>query len=307
MKLFRHRITQNVIGLGILLGALFCIFPPEILIFRHWAAYGGQIMVGYVALGLLFLVIRQDKLTFVSFFSAALLALFIKISSNPVIRLDEVSGSPSIEVAQLDLDGLSEPYEQLSILENQPADLLILQSLDPLSVRLLRDSLLDEFPYQFGTNHLDQALWVFSRWPMGVYHINDEPEQPEVAGLMYIPELKDTLEFIATYMYPVFTRADIKGYQSHLQFNNDIIEDRQHPILVIGQFNEVSWAPDIRHFREKSGLQDSRRGFLPGLQDLWDKPTHHVFFSEELSCTGFHNKVDSTGRFLGISGTYQWK
>lgn len=307
MNIFRHRIFLNLVGLGILLGALFCIFPPEMLIFRRWAAYAGQIMVGYVALGLFFLIVRLDRLTFVSFFSAALLALFIKTSSNPVLRLEAVKNSPLIDVAQLDLAGLADPFGQLSILVDQPADLLVLQSLDLFAVEQLRDSLLEEYPYQFGTNHLDQALWVFSRWPMGVYHINDEPEQPEVAGLMYIPELKDTLEFIATYMYPVFTRADIKGYQSHLEFNQTIIQDRRHPMLMIGQFNEVSWAPDIRNFRDKSLLKDSRRGFLPGFSDLLDKPTDHIFFSEELTCVGFRNRVDSTGRFLGISGTYQWQ
>ncbi len=307
MNIFSHRITLNLVGLGIILGALFCIFPPEILIFRHWAAYAGQIMIIYVGLGLLFLLIRQDKLTFVCFFSTALLALFIKTSSNPVLHLEAVTNSPSIEVAQLDFAGLSDPYGQLSILKDQPADLLVLQSLDLPAVQQLRDSLQAEYPFQFGTNHIDQALWVFSRWPMGVYHINDEPDQPEVAGLMYIPELMDTLEFIATFMYPIFTRADIKGYQTHLKFNETIIQERQHPILMIGQFNEVSWAPDIRKFRDNTLLKDSRRGYLPGFNDLLDKPTDHIFYSKELSCVGFRNRVDSTGSFLGISGTYQWK
>ncbi len=307
MRIFSHRILINIIGLGIILGALFCIFPPEILIFRRWAAYAGQIMVGYVALGLLFLVIRQDRLTFVCFFSAVLLALFIKTSSNPVLRLEARTSSPTIEVAQLDLAGLADPFAQLGILMNRPADLLVLQSLDLLAVGQLRDSLLSNFPYQYGTNHMDQALWVFSRWPMVAQFLNDDPEPPEVAGVMYIPELKDTLEFIATYMYPAFTRADIQSQQAHLLMNQELILERRHPILMIGQFNEVSWAPDIRAFRQASELKDSRRGFLPGLKGIFNKPTDHIFYSEELTCVHFQNQVDSTGRFLGISGTYQWK
>ncbi len=307
MKVFSHRSIINLLGLGIILGALFCIFPPEMLIFRRWAAYAGQIMIGYVALGLLFLFIRQDRLTFVCFFSAALLALFIKTSSNPGLRLEARTSSPTIEVAQLDLAGLVNPYRQLSILMNRPADLLILQSLDLFAVEQLKDSLLTDYPFQFGTNHMDQALWVFSRWPMATQFLSDDPEPPEVAGVMYIPELKDTLEFIATYMYPAFTRADIQTQQAHLLLNQNLILERRHPILMIGQFNEVSWAPDIRAFRQASQLKDSRRGFLPGLKDILDKPTDHIFYSEELSCISFQNQVDSTGRFLGISGTYQWK
>lgn len=77
--------------------------------------------------------------------------------------------------------------------------------------------------------------------------------------------------------------------------------------IMIGPFNEVSRAPDIRAFRQASQLKDSRRGFLSGLKDILDKPTDHIFYSEELSCITFQKRFDFAGRFLGISGTYQCK
>lgn len=289
------------------MGALFIIFPPEMLIFRRWAAYAGQIMIAYVAIGLIFLLFSLDRLTFVSFFSAAILALFIKTSSNQTIRLEAPNASKEIKIAQVDLGGLTEPFSQLAILKDSLTDLLILQSVDPLLILDLQDSLRTAYPFYFGADHPDQGLWIFSRWPLGITHISGEQEQPELAGIMMVPEASDTLEFVATFLYPMFARSDLILRKNQLELTSDLVQGRSYPVLVIGQFNEVSWAPEIREFREKTRLLDSRRGYLPGLKDFLDKPTEHIFYSEELACTAFRNEIDSTGRFLGISGTYQFK
>lgn len=306
-SLFSRRLLVNLTGLGIILGALFIIFPPEMLLFRRWAAYAGQIMIAYVALGLLFLLFRHDRLTFVSFFSAAILALFIKTSSNQTIRLEAPNASREFQIAQLDLGGLNDPFAQLAILKDSMADLMILQSIDPLLILDLKDSLGTSYPYYFGADHPDQGLWVFSRWPLGITHISGEQEQPQLAGILMVPEASDTLEFVATFMYPMFAQTDLILRKDQLKLTSDLVGERSYPILAIGQFNEVSWAPEIREFREKTGLLDSRRGYLPGLKDFLDKPTDHIFYSSELACIAFRNEIDSTGRFLGISGTYQFK
>lgn len=306
-SLFSRRLVVNLTALGIILGALFIIFPPEMLIFRRWAAYAGQIMIAYVAMGLIFLLFRLDRLTFVSFFSAAILALFIKTSSNQTIRLEEPNTSKEIKIVQLDMGGLNEPYRQLAILKDSVADLLVLQSIDPLLILDLQDSLSTTYPFYFGADHPDQGLWIFSRWPVGISHISGEQEQPELAGIMMVPGAADTLEFVATFLYPMFALADLRLQKDQLELTSDLVQQRSYPILVIGQFHEVSWAPEIRKFREKTKLLDSRRGYLPGLKDFLDKPTEHIFYSDELACTSFRNEIDSTGRFLGISGTYQFK
>lgn len=62
---FNHPRVRQVLTVLLLGGALACIFPPDTPEFRWWARHSFLVAVGYVALGLCFLVGNNSRLMFV--------------------------------------------------------------------------------------------------------------------------------------------------------------------------------------------------------------------------------------------------
>jgi hypothetical protein len=78
----RRRVRQALTVL-LVTGAVTCLFPPDIPVFRWWSEQVMYIALGYLALGLLFLTLGKIRLMFVCFGCSAAISLYeIEIASK---------------------------------------------------------------------------------------------------------------------------------------------------------------------------------------------------------------------------------
>ena len=74
---YKKMVLQRLTGSVLIAVALLCIFQPEYLTLRGFTRYAPLITVGYWLLGLIFLALKQARLTMVSFICCGFLCLFL--------------------------------------------------------------------------------------------------------------------------------------------------------------------------------------------------------------------------------------
>ena len=75
----------------------------------------------------------------------------------------------------------------------------------------------------------------------------------------------------------------------------------------MGDYNIVPWAPEINELKEKTGLNDSRKGLCltyPAWFSLARIPIDYILYSPEFICTDFHTISGTHSDHFGISGNY---
>jgi len=83
------------------------------------------------------------------------------------------------------------------------------------------------------------------------------------------------------------------------------------PVITLGDFGLPSWSEEIKEFKFRNNLVDSRRDIGPSAVNkpilLFKIPIDHIFYSKEIECTGFHVIDGTSTNHLGILGKYQLK
>ncbi len=75
-KFFDNRRIRQGWTLLLIGGALVCMFPPRHPAFDWWAAHAVQVALGYLALGLIFLILNKSRLLLVCFGCSAAISFF---------------------------------------------------------------------------------------------------------------------------------------------------------------------------------------------------------------------------------------
>ena len=112
----------------------------------------------------------------------------------------------------------------------------------------------------------------------------------------------NNVHILTSYVLPPF--ATISNYETrdHLNLLAEKIRQIDNPKLSIGEFNMVYWSNEIREFREKSNLKNSRRN-VP--LNSFEVPYNHMFYSNGLECVFFQELRGNDQNRIGIVGTYQ--
>lgn len=76
MRIFDRRFMRQGLTILLIFGALSCMFPPAYPLMAQWAGSVVWIAVGYVGLGLFFLIFKKTRLMFVCFGCGAAISLF---------------------------------------------------------------------------------------------------------------------------------------------------------------------------------------------------------------------------------------
>lgn len=119
-----------------------------------------------------------------------------------------------------------------------------------------------------------------------------------------MPDTENNIGFISTYVLPPFGDNEFLKTKNHLNHISQLINTKEMPFIVSGDFNLVYWSNEIKSFRNSSNLNNSRRDVS---QNLLKIPYEHIFFSNKLECVLFEEIKDDTGGNLGIKGSYQHK
>lgn len=290
------------IGLGILIicSALFCVLPTDIGLIRSGANYTVHIMFANLALGLLFLILNERKLLFTSFIACAVLCLYLKSSSNNVLKLPTKTIQESLNVAQLNIASTHEHiYETIESIKNTNVDILSIQEIAPDMALLLKNELNQLYPYKTIVHRKEDFLGIgiFSKIPflsVDTFYMDDIPNLAVNVNCS-----NQTTAVISSFVYPELSSADNSKVLAQFKAMESYIGKQSNPVIAIGDFNQLQFSNYLKDLKRESMLNDSRR-----FQFL-DNPTDHILFSSHFDCVEFQTISNRFTNHLGIKGSYQ--
>ncbi|MGK0390394.1 MAG: hypothetical protein ACI94Y_003147 [Maribacter sp.] len=278
---------------------LLIIIQPSGMYYRVFTNSAVQIMLGILGFGLLCLLLQWHRLMFVAFTCTGILCLFLKSSSNPSPAYATPNVKEDIEVIHLNISNFNgEEYEELTdLLLESGADLISIQEVKPDWDTVLREELLDSFPYFSSMPNIGiNGMAVFSKYPISDLDTFYYSDIPNLTGLIH-PEDNKPIRFISTYTNPAFgTDKFYKELKDHFEMIIDKVEDSSEARLAFGTYNTVAWSSEMKFFTGALGLQNSRRSISPFSQSTYE----HIFHSMDMECVSFDGLYDVAGEKIGL-------
>ena len=326
--MFRKLLTHPTVHLAITgliaLGVLLCVFPDVVPRFSWVVNHAVQLMLFYLFAGLVMLFLKQPKLTFAFFVGCVLLCFFLKFSvkgdgierwrqqmfnkhyaerEGENVRIDE------LKVAHINLTNANQRQEIADVLRGVDADIISLHELTPDWEYWLTDSIVAMYPHRH--NMVDLGIYgmaIYSKYQLKGIDTLFFHEVPNLTGR--IEKDGRPFNFFSVHTQPALDDFSKQRLKNHLAMVGEAVNRTNGPILVIGDFNAVSWSGQVQLFMDATGLMESRTGFMPtswsGKVSLWDVPLDHIFYSGEFVCSDFQNIDGKKGQHLGIMGIYQF-
>ena len=289
---------------------LVCVFTPDVILFKRLSNYTVHIMLGFLMLGLLFLMLGKKKLLLISFVASGLLSIFLKYSSNSKLQLARDSGLPDVSIALVNLADITTLPDSLTAnIQRIHPDILVCNELTPDWTHYLSVALRKQFPYQVKITRIDNhGKALFSHLPIVG---TDTLIHRNIPHILSTIELGPSIRFrvLNTFFNPPLVHKMLEEYNEQLGFLVDRIKQTDMPLLVAGDFSVPPWSTELRAFKYAADLLDSRRDITlrsgKGLEALLEVPVQQIFYNTRLACTKFSNLYDGDKNKLGITGTYQ--
>jgi endonuclease/exonuclease/phosphatase (EEP) superfamily protein YafD len=309
VRIFDNSILRLTLIIGVVMGTLLCIFPPDLLLFKWGANYSFQIMVFYLVLGMFFLMIGQPRLMGVTFGCAAALALFLKFSSDNTLGVKKSPQLKSLVVAHVNVANSNVGvFQTIEDIKKTKADLISIQEIDPSWELELTSCLSEEYPYFFSLPDIGIfGAAIFSKKPFLFVDTFHYKEIPNLIAEVNFEGLNLTM--LSAHTIPALDNMSARRLQEHLDVLQSRIASINTPLLVAGDFHAVSWSREIRDFKNNTGLGDSRKGFQPtfphGGLTFFEVPIDHIFYSRCFKCIDFQTLSGTWSNHLGILATFQ--
>jgi endonuclease/exonuclease/phosphatase (EEP) superfamily protein YafD len=309
---FTHLTTTFLVAFGVFVSIYPHIFPQ-----LSWVVnYAVQLMLLYLLGGMAFLFFKQPRLTFISFGGCLVLCFFLKVSikSNSIDRWRnsmleqhkpmEEQEQMNLKVAHFNLSNANSAAEMSAAMQATEADVLSIHEVTPGWSQWLEDSLAASYPYR----HTMVDLGIFG---MAIY----SRYQFESVDTFYhdeIPNLRACIKkegmdicLISVHTEPALNEYSLRKLEGHLEtLTGQVSRMQDVPLIVLGDFNSVSWSKELQSFMNKSGLLESRLGFMDRQHSFMGVPVDHIFYSPRLGCADFDSFGDKGGGHLGIMATF---
>ncbi len=293
-----------------IIGALVCVFPPDFFIFKISAQFAAQIMLFYLALGLMFLGFKNFKLMFTSFACCAGLCLFLKYTTNSELALAVPTNEETLSIAHYNVTSTDDYQFLIDEVLRSDADLISLQEVTPDWDIVLQEALTEKYPHSKTVVRFDPfGLAVYSKYPLNNVDTFVCENVPNIVGTIALANSDKEVCFITSHTLPPFYTSDYKRLRSHLRRIAAFSNESACPVITIGDYSAVPWSYEIQDFRAVSKLNDSRRGFFPtsnGSFSIFQLPSDHIFYSKQLECTHFEDMEHPVIGHLGVRGSYQF-
>ena len=298
-----------VLGLIVLVTAI-CVFTPSILFFQQLTAYTLHIMLGFMALGFIAFLFRQERLMFISLGCCCILCLHLKNSANQQMRLAAVTANPSLKISHISLGNAENDYDQvINYLLQLDADFISFQELTPDWTSQLTNKLSNEYPYTTTMTRMDQyGMGFFSK--IDFYGLDTVYFQ-QVPNLVAAIKLGDDhiCNVISCQVIPPVNQTAFNIISKHFDFLTAYMKSLDGQMIVLGDLHLPPWSSEIQQFKVSGNLQDSRRDTNPrnidGSLSLPRIPVDHIFYGDKFECTSFTELGNSHIGRIGISGMYQ--
>jgi len=294
-----------VIGMLIVFTTLVIMFPPNMSFLKKGSEYAVFIMLGFLFLGMLFMILDKKKLMALSLVCVAVLCLFLKNSSNDNLIFPARNNSPILSMAHINLSYIDqEGYEELlDIIDELDPEIISFQEMTPDWNYILKENL----SRQYISKH---SLVRMDTYGMAIY---SKKMFTNVDTFMYqnIPNIRlelnledQPLHLCSSYLLPPLNKSSREKMLNHLALISNKVNEISEPIFAIGDYNLVPWSPEIRDFRVKTNLGLSRRNIDVS---RFQKPYDHIMYSNHLECIDFKELENESLTHIGIYGKYQLK
>lgn len=288
---------QYLIWLILILATGFAIYTPEQFLFKKLAKYGVQLMIGCLGLSLFFLTVRDAKTMWVSLACCGVLCLQLR-TREPFYP---IKYGTFFKIAHVNLSNSSDYEKTIKAIINSNADILSVQDLDLDWDFILKQELLETYPYE--KSIISLGLFntaIYSKYPFIEIDTFYYKDAPNIHGCVEIDHQK--VHFITSMTAPPVNMKAFQEIKNHLLSIADYVSKINAPIITLGNYNIVPQSSEINDLKREGGLYDSRTN-----QSLIaEGPVDHILYSKELECTDFVTLMEVGNNKIGIMGTYQF-
>lgn len=293
-----------MIVLFLWLVVLTVILSPNLAILNSFNIWAVQLMLVFIALGLLFFFLNNRRLFTHSFLCAAALCIFLKNASNKNLKLPEVNEDlPTFKVAHINLNSVKNECQLLfqSISKLDP-DILSVQEFNPKWEKILTKELMDTYPYKaFNTRVDPYGMAFYAKSPINQIDTIYNNDIPMLQSNITLPD-GNKIYMTNIQILPSINSIMDSVQESQMTNLSEIVNKVRSYKIVLGNFNMVYWSNRIRNFRNETNLLNSRRDVS---QSVLSVPYDHIFYDKALDCVAFKDIIGSAGTRLGIVGTFQ--
>jgi endonuclease/exonuclease/phosphatase (EEP) superfamily protein YafD len=299
------------VAVGLVMGALLCVFTPDVFFLKQSTYFTVQIMLCYFLLGMFFFLVNQRNLMLTSLLCCGFLSLYLKSSSNGHLRLAVKTEEPEIRVAMMNLSNAEDYFGTMEAIVEKDADVWTFQEITPDWYHVIDLALCDYYPHAATLLRIDPyGMVVFSKFPI---------QDIDTFYFQGIPNLVVTIDVQGSsgiHLVSSHTTAPVNSeayrmIREHFRTVSRYITTLSGPVITCGDYNLPSWATELKEYKALAQLNDSRRDIIPasnqGSLSIFKVPVDHIFFTHDIECTAFRVIQDENARHLGISGTYQLK
>ena len=313
-RILEHNAVQVSLIALILGTALLCIFTPDVFLLKRGANFAVQIMLAMLFASFLFMVLNQRRLMFTSLFATALLSFYLKSTSDQSIRFPNVNKQPQISVAHIDLS-LSDDYtETMHTIWSTDVDVISFQEYTPDWHNYLKNELSDRYPYRSSMTRIDPyGMALYSKLPVTNFDtllLSDLDEIPCLHATLRVDRETD-IHLISAHTVPPVNSLAYERIREQFKMISDYLDGLTGPVITLGDFSLPSWSEEIKDFKFRNKLVDSRRDIVPPAVNkpvlMFKIPIDHIFYSKEIECTAFNVIDGKSTNHLGILGKYQLK
>ena len=302
---FKNNMLQTILSAILFVGTGIVLLAPQVPLIRKVSEYSVHIMLGMLLFSMFSMVVGKTKVMFAGLACTAALCIFLKNASHSTLKLTEANTETKLNVAHINLGNINttefDAVEKM--LEDEHIDVVSFQELN-LDWKLIEDKLKVRFPYSVSEVRIDPyGMAIYSRTPF----IDSDMFMCEDIPNIYVEVEKADSRFqiISSYLIPALDNQGLRKASKQLDaIAEKVVNNGNVPLIALGEYNMVYWTNEIRNFRSKTRLQNSRRDLVDSNLRV---PYDHIFFSNSLECIEFAEMKDESQNYIGIMGTYQIK
>lgn len=298
---------QLFISLLVLHTVIFILFSPNHFFFEMLQSMAFQITITIFVLAAIFLIAKK----WIGM-SVSLLAVFLIYANisylNPFKYYVIKEGKSNLSLAHYNVLKFNENYSKTinSIKEND-ADVISINEMTHKWETKLKEALSEKYPFQYLVAQNNSfGIGFFSK------KILAHQETVWFEGIPYIAAditINDTtIRLLTAHTIPPTSKHAYAKRNNEIRHIENYLKQCKTAVMVIGDFNAVSWSPAIKQLRTNLKLEDSRTRFEP-TYPAWNKwlmiPIDHIFYTKEISCVSFQTITDTDSDHYGILGKYR--
>jgi endonuclease/exonuclease/phosphatase (EEP) superfamily protein YafD len=279
---------------------LLILAGPEVIIVKQISEFAMHIMFFFFGLAFLFMILGYDRLVLLSFGLTATLCVFLKNGPNEEFFTVRENFEEKISLAHINLSNIASKEKMIDALASSNIDVVSFQEYTPEWIEL-KDKIKTWFPYSKEALRIDPyGKIIFSKYPI---HTFDTINRQVASDIKFeIVKNNHTFNIISTYLVPSINANSLAKAKKQLEQLNYEITKTPNSTIVLGEFNMVYWSNELKDFKEKSKLQNSRRDVIPVSLKV---PYDHIYYSKDIQCVQMKDMIINRKERIGLISVFQ--